>query len=328
MRILLISCWLVGALMGVRAQSVPSLIPAHDPVLIRQDSTYYLFTTGRGISVWSSQDRMSWKREPPVFAAAPTWAEGVVPGFKNHIWAPDISYHDGTYYLFYSVSAFGKNTSAIGLTTNRTLHPNDPQYRWEDQGIIVQSVPGRDDYNAIDPNLIVDEAGTPYLAFGSFWGGLKLVRLRNDRRGIASPPEWYPLAARPRESEKPGSQAGAGAIEAPFIFRKGPYFYLFASYDYCCRGAQSTYHVRVGRSERLTGPYVDREGQKLMQGSGTLVVQGNARWYGAGHNAVCSFDGTDYFVYHGYDASDGGKSKLLIHPLVWGEDGWPTLGKD
>jgi arabinan endo-1,5-alpha-L-arabinosidase len=297
----------------------------HDPVLIRQDSTYYLFATGRGIAVWSSPDRVHWKREAPVFASAPTWAGTVVPDFKNHVWAPDISYHDGTYYLFYSVSTFGKNTSAIGLATNRTLHPTDPAYRWEDQGIIVQSVPGRDDFNAIDPNLVTDEAGVPYLAFGSFWTGLKLVRLRNDRRGIASPAEWYALAARPRADERTGHQAGTGAIEAPFIVRRGSYYYLFASYDYCCRGAQSTYHVRVGRATQVTGPYLDREGRKLTEGGGTPVVAGNADWYGVGHNAVVSFEGIDYLVYHGYDAHDGGKSKLLIRSFVWDSEGWPAL---
>jgi arabinan endo-1,5-alpha-L-arabinosidase len=83
-------------------------VPAHDPVMARQGDTYYLYCTGNGISVWSSKDRLNWKREKPVFDASPAWAVEAVPGFKGHIWAPDISYFKGTYYLYYSVSAFGK----------------------------------------------------------------------------------------------------------------------------------------------------------------------------------------------------------------------------
>jgi len=105
-------------------------IPVHDPVIIKQDSTYYIFCTGQGISVWSSTDRLNWKKAPPVFTTPPAWAVAAIPGFKGHIWAPDISYYNGRYYLYYAVSAFGKNTSAIGLATNTTLNPTSPGYKW------------------------------------------------------------------------------------------------------------------------------------------------------------------------------------------------------
>src|SRR6516162_426217 len=96
-------------------------ISVHDPVIIRQDSTYYIFCTGFGVSVFSSTDMKHWKKEKAVFSSGPQWAVQTIPGFRGHIWAPDISYHNGQYYLYYAVSAFGKNTSAIGLATNKTL---------------------------------------------------------------------------------------------------------------------------------------------------------------------------------------------------------------
>ena len=323
LKTLLLLGFLFGTGLEPRAQTTPPLIPVHDPVMIRQDSTYYVFATGRGISIWSSRDKINWNREKPVFEEAPAWAVKAVPTFKNHIWAPDISFHNGTYYLFYSVSAFGKNTSCIGLATNKTLHPSDPNYRWEDHGLIVQSVPGRDNWNAIDPNLQFDEAGKPWLTFGSFWDGIKLVRLRDDLTGIAdSPQEWHTLASRKR-SEGTNGPANDGAIEAPFLFRKGGFYYLFVSFDLCCKGPNSTYKMVVGRAEKITGPYVDKEGKKMVLGGGTLVLQGNADWHGVGHNAVATFDGTDYLVFHGYDAADKGKSKLLIRKLDWDENGWP-----
>ncbi|HXO73863.1 MAG TPA: family 43 glycosylhydrolase, partial [Puia sp.] len=131
--------------------------PVHDPVLIRQDSMYYLFCTGFGITVYSSKDRATWKKEKPVFAQAPEWAVKAIPGYRGHTWAPDISFHNGLYYLYYSVSAFGKNTSCIGLATNKTLNPASPDFKWQDHGKVIQSVPGRDMWNAIDPNLVRDQ---------------------------------------------------------------------------------------------------------------------------------------------------------------------------
>ncbi|WP_345059844.1 arabinan endo-1,5-alpha-L-arabinosidase [Hymenobacter glaciei] len=317
---------LFGASVPVAAQVSPAPIPVHDPVLIRQNGTYFLFGTGPGIAVWSSADRQNWKREKPVFAAAPAWATQAVPGFRdNHIWAPDISVHNGVYYLFYSVSAFGKNTSCIGLATSPTLNPAAPNFKWTDHGRVIQSVPGRDLWNAIDPNLIRDEAGRPWLAFGSFWAGIKLVQLRPDLTGPAQPEQWRTLARRPRNPQLNDSLPGDGAIEAPFLFRKGGYYYLFTSFDYCCRGPQSTYKMVVGRAKALTGPYLDKAGLPLEQGGSSLVLQGDKNWYGVGHNAVATFDGTDYLVFHAYDAADKGRSKLRIEPLRWDAAGWPMV---
>jgi arabinan endo-1,5-alpha-L-arabinosidase len=316
--------FILGAQIGRAQDSLQTNIPVHDPVMIRQDGVYYVFATGRGIVMWSSKDRQNWKKEKPVFDAPPEWAAKAVPGFRGHIWAPDIAYHNGLYHLYYSISTFGKNRSCIGLATNKTLNPAGADYHWTDHGQVLESVPGRDEWNAIDPNLIVDERKQPWLAFGSFWNGIKLVRLDADARNIAQPQTWFTLASVP--GTKPGSDstAGNGAIEAPFIFKKFDYFYLFASYDYCSRGEKSTYKMRVGRSKALTGPYLDSNGTPMTQGGGTLLLEGNADWHGVGHNAVCTFDDVDYLVFHGYDAKDKGKSKLRVEQLHW-QDGWPVL---
>lgn len=217
--------------------SLQTNIPVHDPVMIRQDGIYYLFATGRGISAWSSKDMKNWKREKPVFNSPPEWAVKAVPGFKGHIWAPDISYFNGLYYLYYSISTFGKNRSCIGLATNKTLDPDHPDYEWKDHGKVIESVPGRDEWNAIDPNFILDDGQKPWLAFGSFWNGLKLVKLSEDAKSIATDlQEWHTIASVPRNGTSADSLAGNGAIEAPFIFKRNTYYYLFASYDYCCKG--------------------------------------------------------------------------------------------
>jgi arabinan endo-1,5-alpha-L-arabinosidase len=306
--------------------------PVHDPVMIRQNSTYYLFCTGWGIGMWSSHNLKEWKREKPVFDKAPQWAVEAIPAFKGHIWAPDISFFNGLYYLYYSVSAFGKNTSCIGVATNKTLHTDSPDYQWVDHGKVIQSIPNVTNWNAIDPNLITDGAGNPYLAFGSFWDGIELVKLTPDRLNIAENLEHIATIASRKRSSSENSpavdgnpvDAGGNAIEAPFIFRKGKYYYLFASIDYCCKGVNSTYKMIAGRSEDIHGPYLDRNNVSMAHGGGTIVLKGDEHWYGVGHNAVVTFDGKDYLIFHGYDAADNGKSKLRIEPLLW-EDGWPVV---
>ncbi|HEX8350451.1 MAG TPA: arabinan endo-1,5-alpha-L-arabinosidase [Hymenobacter sp.] len=310
---------------GARAQATIPLISAHDPVMMRQNGTYYMFCTGPGVAVWSSKDMKSWKREKPIFDAAPAWAVQAVPSFKNHIWAPDISFHDGVYSLFYSVSAFGKNTSCIGLVTNKTLDPTSPDFKWVDHGKVIQSVPGRDMWNAIDPNLIRDQAGKPWLSFGSFWDGIKLVQLRPDLSAPVEPQHWRTIASRPRDPKLTDSLPGDGAIEGPFIFKKGGFYYLFVSFDYCCRGPQSTYKIMVGRSKDVMGPYLDKAGVSLEQGGGTPVLAGDKSWYGLGHNSVYTFDNTDYLVFHAYDASDKGRAKLRVEKLGWDTQGWPEV---
>lgn len=305
------------------AQSYQPNIPVHDPVMIKQDSTWYLFCTGQGISMWSTKDMNNWKQEKQVFDSLP-WAVRTIPGFRNHVWAPDISYHNGLYYLYYAVSAFGKNTSCIGVATNKTLNPASPAYKWTDHGKVIQSVPGRDMWNAIDPNEITDEKGTHWLAFGSFWNGIKLTRLSNDLLSLSEPQKWYTIASRPRNNLLPDSVAGDAAIEGPFIYKKDNYYYLFVSFDYCCRGEKSTYKMMVGRSEKIEGPYADRDGVPMNLGGGSLVLEGNKDWYGVGHNAVINADGNDYLVFHGYDAKDNGRSKLRIEKITW-FNGWPVI---
>lgn len=318
---------------NLQAQDLQTNISVHDPVIIKQDSLYYIFCTGMGIADWSSKDMIHWKHEKPVFAEAPKWAVDIIPGFKGHIWAPDISFYKGLYYLYYSVSAFGKNTSAIGVATNKTLHTDDPSYHWTDHGKVIQSIPGKTNWNAIDPNLITDKDGTPYLAFGSFWDGLKLVKLKKDRLSLDQSLDEIPtIASRKKDPsanlpsvDNNPVDAGGNAIEGAFIFHKNNYYYLFASIDYCCKGVASTYKMIIGRSANLKGPYLDEDGKPMAKGGGTILLQGDKNWYGVGHNAVFTDEKIVYIVFHGYDASDNGRSKLRIEKLNWDKNGWPMV---
>ena len=126
----------------------------HDPVMAYADSTYYLFCTGMGIQQMTSKDRKTWTVMPePVMTVMPGWTQDSVPGFKYHVWAPDIIRWHDKWWLAYSCSTFGKNGSAIGLLSTPSL--SFPI--WKDEGCIVTSRVNRDNWNAIDPNFVIDE---------------------------------------------------------------------------------------------------------------------------------------------------------------------------
>lgn len=309
----------------------------HDPVMAREGDTYYVYATGMGIQQMTSKDRKTWTvLRQPVMTVMPGWITDSVPGFGLHVWAPDvIRWHD-RWWMAYSCSTFGRNGSAIGLLSSRSLAYGI----WKDEGCIVASHERRrgpdgrltgDNWNAIDPNFVVDDTDQPWLVWGSFWDGIQLARL--DSTMHIAPGEHPRTIARRhapdfRSSEpNPTSKfAGTNAIEAPFIFRHGNYYYLFVSWDYCCRGAQSNYRVAVGRSKNVVGPYLNRAGQDMAQGGGTLVLEGDkVEWEAAGHCAVYTFDGEDIFVCHGYSATQNGVALLIQRPITWTADGWPTL---
>lgn len=319
--ILLLMTLLTAGVPGADARQ----LDVHDPAMAQEGEVYYLFSSGPGVTFYTSTNMIHWTLGGRVFPGEPSWARSVNPAFNGHLWAPDILRNNGRYFLFYSVSAPGSISSAIGVTRNKTLDPKSADYRWEDQGVVLQSVPHRDLWNAIDPSIIVDEAGTPWMSFGSFWSGLKLVKLDATWTRLAEPQEWYSIAKRERSVLVNDLVSGPAEIEGPFIFRKGGSHYLFASWGLCCRGADSTYRMMVGRSKSVMGPYLDKEGRSMAQGGGTLLLGGNPAWPGLGHNSAYTFGGRDYIVFHAYEAADHGLQKLKIAEITWDEAGWPVV---
>jgi arabinan endo-1,5-alpha-L-arabinosidase len=287
----------------------------HDPAMTKEGDTYYLFSTGSRLIIICSKDKVQWEFCGRVFERNPSWVSEAVPGVGD-LWAPDIAFFAGKWHLYYAGSTFGSNRSVIGLATNVTLDKNRPDYQWVDEGLVLASTPS-DNWNAIDPNVAFDEHGQPWLAFGSYWSGIKLRKLDLATGKLAAADnQLYPLAQRFTHD---------GAIEGAFIVRRGAYFYLFASFDYCCRGAESTYNVRVGRATAITGPYVDRAGKPMLQGGGTEILSAYDRWRGPGHNGIYVEKGVYWFVYHAYDALEVGIPKLRIESLGWDAQGWPQL---
>jgi arabinan endo-1,5-alpha-L-arabinosidase len=301
---------------------------AHDPAVAEENGVFYVFATGIAteerpvpgtdrtrlpqLPIRCSNDLHHWQRCGAVFAEVPEWVRTLSPQTRE-LWAPDVSYFGGVFHLYYAFSVFGKNLSGIGLATNDTLDPASPRYRWVDRGLVLQSK-AADDFNAIDPSVVLAE-GQAWLSFGSFWTGIKMRRLEM-KTGMLSGEnaKLYSLAARDGESN---------AIEAPFVLEHDGWFYLFVSWDLCCKGATSTYQERVGRSRSVTGPYVDRAGRPMLRGGGTQVLRANAAWVGPGGASLLHTKSGDVMVFHAYGARDGAAS-LQVASVVW-RDGWPVV---
>ena len=301
----------------------------HDPSIAHEGDTYYVFATTSNANegqfpIRCSHDLLAWRLCGHVFSAIPTWIHEASPSTRE-LWAPDISYFQGKFHLYYAYSAFGVNTSGIALATNETLNPQSSKYHWQDEGSVWKSTKA-DNYNAIDPNIVFDDQNQPWLSFGSFWTGIKMRRIDlTTGKPSTSDLTLYSLASRAMpnlpEPPKPGLPADWQAIEAPFIVRHGDFYYLFVSFDLCCRGTRSNYRTMVGRSHDVTGPYVDAEGKPMLNGGGTQVLTANQRWLGPGGASVLQRPEGDILVFHAYDAITG-KPALQISTLTW-ENGWP-----
>ena len=299
-----------GPLDGAASRGVTTRDPS---TLVRDGDAFWVFYTGKGIRSFHSQDLVEWTPGPAVFDEPPGWIRDAVPENKGTYWAPDVMKVGDRFLLYYSISSFGKMDSAIGLATTPTLDPDDPRFAWTDRGEVVRSRDGGD-FNAIDPAVFMDDDRL-WLAFGSQWSGLKLTELD-------------PSTGRRLDEEKPLIPIAAGpSIEAAYIHKHAGKYYLFVNRGDCCRGDQSTYHITVGRSEKIDGPYLDRDGKPLLKGGGTLVLGiENGPLTGPGHAGIIEKDGKEWFSCH-FEADDrmGGKATLGIMALRWSDDGWPEV---
>jgi arabinan endo-1,5-alpha-L-arabinosidase len=285
-------------------------VSVHDPSMVRAaDGTYYLFSTHNGIEIRRSADRVAFTLAGSVLPGGATWASAY--GNIHDPWAPDISRHNGTYWLYYAVSSFGSNHSAIGLATSSTAAPGS----WHDQGMVYASQ-ASDNFNAIDPGLTVDASGRWWLSFGSFWSGIKMIQIDPATgRQLASNTTRYSIAQRPFPD----------AEEASYIYPHGGSYYLFVSFDFCCRGVNSTYRVMVGRSASPTGPYTDESGTAMLAGGGTQILATHGNIIGPGGQSVLRDIDGDLLVYHYYAASANGTPELGLNLLGWSSSGWPYV---
>jgi len=319
----ILSCAVLAALslssISTRALETDGLV--RDPSrMVKQGQTYWIYGTGVGAQQYSSPDRIHWTRRGAAIPKAPDWVAANVPGNKdNVVWAPDVIFHGGKYFLFYSYSAWGSNKSAIGVAINTSLDPNG----WQDQGVVIAST-GTEGFNAIDPCGFEDAQGNFWLSFGSYVRGTRLVQLDSQ---TGKRLENAPIHETATHSEVPGNP-----VEASYIHFHDGYYYLFVNWDFCCRASRSSYNIRMGRSKSVTGPFLDKSGKDLNAGGGSLFLSalfdnGSGRQIddevGPGHVGILR-EGNDYWLSTHYEWSRTTNATTLnVQRMVWDADGWP-----
>jgi arabinan endo-1,5-alpha-L-arabinosidase len=313
-----------GAPYALRGLDATALCAVHDPSLALENGTLYVFSSDTGrppfppfLAVRRSADGgATWSTHGAVFPALPGWVRRAVPAVGG-LWAPDVSFLRGRWHLYYAASSFGSDDSAIGLATSPSLGAP----AWEDRGQVLASSAAAP-FNAIDPSLFVDAGGQPWLAFGSFWDGLHAVRI-DAATGLVD-------AANSTVAHL-AQRAPPDALEGAFLVARPDATYLFASWDFCCRGAASTYSVRVGRSlAGVGGPFIDAAGAPMLAGGGTPLLGGGHGWAaGGGQGFLRGVAGTNasVMVLHAYDAQSGDPFLQLVG-VAWGADGWPRVEPD
>jgi len=289
------------------------------PEIYNYNGKYYGFIMARGISIKTSDDLRTWKKSGTVFptteALAFDWmsdAENGVPG--GSIWAPGIYKIGDTYCVYYCISTSGSQHSLIGLATNTTLDPKDKNYKWVDKGCVLHSYKG-EDYNAIDPNVIIDDDGQPWLVYGSYWSGIKMRKINKDTLMLDQEDSTrYDLAA---AQTRNGPEAG-------YMIKHGDYYYLFVA----CGSFSTGYWNGVGRSKSVTGPFLDKDGKDMLLQGATAVNAYRDGFTKIGHSSILTdTDGKQYHVTEYFKTFEDGSSStslLGISQLSWTEDGWPV----
>ena len=287
-------------------------LTTHDPDIQKESSTYWIMetTADGGIGVKYSSNGTAWTQGSAIFASGLSWWKTYNPSADPaQVWAPGCINLNSTTACYYALSTFGSQTSAIGLTTSAG---GIAAGKWVDAGAVVTSS-GSSAYNAIDPQPVTDYSGNLWLSFGSAWGGIYVTQVNAS-------------TFKPTGSSTNIARDTGQVVENSFIvkhaFNGTNYYYLFASKGSCCSGASSTYHIVVGRSTSITGPYVDSNGDSMMNaGSGLTVASSGSRYIAPGGESAIA-DTT--MAWYALDSQNSYNPVLFITTLTWNSSGWPN----
>jgi arabinan endo-1,5-alpha-L-arabinosidase len=275
-----------------------------DPTVILADNGFfYLYATEdiRNTPVMKSADLVNWELTGTAFTGEtrPSFEPG------GGIWAPDINYINGQYVLYYAMSKWGGEwTCGIGVATS-----GNPEGPFTDRGKLFRSNE-IGVQNSIDPFYIEDN-GKKYLFWGSFHG-IFAIELTDDGLSV-----------------KPGAekrQVAGDEYEGTCIFFRDGFYYLLCSTGSCCEGVKSTYTTVVGRSKNLFGPYFNKNGESMNNNKHEVLIHGNERFAGTGHNSeiVTDKNGRTWIFYHAVDRTNPKGRKLMLSEIVW-KEGWPAV---
>lgn len=303
---------------------------SHDPAIYYDDMSgfYYTYSTDAGPGsnktpggqIRRSKDLIHFEYIGEALA------DGVPEEVKKHtnaigVWAPDIIKVGSEYRLYYSCSTFGSRVSAISLAIS-----NSPEGPFTHKGIVIKTTEDSP-VNAIDANLVVDEiTQEQYLVYGSFWDGIRMLKLDTDTGFACEEGYGMRIASRIQSVDR--------AIEGPYIRynEETGYYYLFVSYE----SLSNHYNVRVGRSKHITGPYLDYHGNEMTDLTlppykvGLKITTGysfkkDTGWIALGHNSVLNQKGDWYMVCHARYEKEHYMHSLNVRKMFFNEEGWPVV---
>ena len=295
----------------------------HDPSIVRSEDGYALMVTNNMLTLYTSEDAMSWKDHGKQMKSIPSWLKNYAPQMED-IWAPDLYYFGGEYRVYYTGSVMGKRSSGIGVMGSKAIFPSAEGFGWSDYGEVYHTVLA-DSYNSIDADVAEDADGNYWMVFGSWGTGIKMIKLDPKTGKRASDDNTlYELASRSGKGE-----------EGPSLIEHDGKYFLFTAWDVCCSmGSASeiekdTYHTRVGRADKITGPYLDKGGVNMMKAGGTVVLERYGRYYGPGGGEAFKDLNRIRFVHHYYDreAAYIGAPTLHVRDVVFNEENWPEMGQ-
>lgn len=310
--------------MPIHAIQLTGITEIHDPATIqKEENTYWTFSTSNGIDSRYSTDLIDWKFNGPIFPEGtwPNWINKYVKNFKGHFWAPDVVKMNGKYYLYYSAFATTDSSfeSVIGVAVSDSL--NTP--KWRDLGMVVSSKtepysPYKLPTNTIDPGVFKDANDNVWMIYGSHYSGLFVAQI-DPTTGKRMNNIRYPVA---------GNNGKWHELEAGQIQYINGYYYLFANLGDCCAGTKSTYYVVAGKSDKPTGPFLDKNGVDLYNGGGTTVLKTKGRYIGPGHFGYFNNNGQHLVSIHYYDGTtDKGIPRLDLLQMSFTND-WPKFTRN
>lgn len=295
-----------------------------DPTVVRaKNGTFYTYATG--CKMLSGTNLVKWtKQSNPI--SRPTWNDSTYTenGAKKtdyySLWACDVSYMDGQYYMQYASALWGN-----GYRTGIGVAVGDSPTKFTDKGKLFRSTE-IGVWNSIDP-CFYQEKDKKYIIWGSFHD-ICIAELEDDGLAVKNfKPINNPNDAGKQKRFTGATKIAGGAFEGPMIYKRGKYYYLFCSVGSCCEGEKSTYKTVVGRSTNLKGPYVNKQGGDMKSDNYTTIIKGNDRWKGPGHNSeiITDDEGQDWLLYHSYDMNNGCNGRLLLLDKINWVNDWPEV---
>lgn len=316
-------------------------LPAHDVAKMVKDGDHYIVYYSGLESVFYDTDEQVWVEgmgigdipSPLTGDKKPAWIASSVVSKIDVMSAPGMLDSRTMYYCIADWDA-DDGSACIGRATATGTPPTDLVWTDDGEPVICSDADGiqAGEPFAIDPAVLIDDDGKLWMVYGSHWSGIWIVEL--DRTtGHLSEAGWSAdnnaFTRLAQNLSDPDDEFVAGKVEAAFIYNHDDYYYLFVNWGECCNGINSTYNIRVGRSEWPIGPYLDREGVSMDDGGGTIFLETDGRFIGPGHAGIYEHkEGSDrqyVFTFHFYDKNNDGTGTLGTGILTWDADGWPTL---